>query len=100
MSEAIQMLTRNELCGHRNASFNNRIPCLSPLGFRLSARILATDVSSPSLQKFQLPKRIILIRQNSNTMTAVLLSKQKESRFSIACLFRFIHCVPPLSRLL
>ena len=38
MTKTIQMLTRNELCGHRNATFNNRIPCLSPLGFRLSAR--------------------------------------------------------------
>ena len=30
MSRVIQMLTRSELCGHRNAPLNSRIPCLAP----------------------------------------------------------------------
>ena len=47
----------------------------------LGIAVVSRDVSSPSLQKFQLSGRIILLRQNSSSLTVVFLTKQRESRF-------------------
>ena len=55
-------------------------------GSRVPLRIpvLSRDVSSPSLRKFQLSERKFLLRQNSSSLTAVFLTKQKESCFPTA----------------
>ena len=58
-------------------------------GSRVSPRIqvLSRDVSSPFFRKFQLSERIILLRQNSSSLTDVFLTKQKRVVLS--------HCVTP-----
>ena len=55
-------------------------------GSRVTLRIpvLSRDVSTPSLRKFQLSERIVVLRQNSSSLTAVFLTKQRESCFPTA----------------
>ena len=58
------------------------------------SQFVARDVSSPSLQKFQLSERKILLRQHSSSLTVVFLTKQRESRFSLVHLLH-VWCCPP-----
>ena len=75
------------------------MPMPSPIDCRhgsqesLHVPVLSRDVSSPSLQQFQLSKRIIMNRQNSSSLTVVFLTMEKESCFPTALFHRFCFCM-------